>query len=130
MEIRVSYIKKNVFLCENCLLYFPNVQDLNLHLGSVFHYLTTRISQEIKKKQKKDVDEFLAQEDVFWKSSDDFEDCPICFQKIYANKKVLECGHIFDKHCLNMWDRQKIEKTCPVCRDKRNKEFKDFHPMV
>jgi hypothetical protein len=49
-------------------------------------------------------------------------DCAICFDEILKiNEKILDCGHIFHKNCINDWT--KINPICPYCRKYTNKYF-------
>ena len=40
--------------------------------------------------------------------------CSICLVETLINKKKLQCGHEFHKHCINSWLGRK--NTCPNCR--------------
>ncbi|ORX52953.1 hypothetical protein BCR36DRAFT_411314 [Piromyces finnis] len=42
--------------------------------------------------------------------------CSICFDdfQIYEKVIMLECSHIFHRHCIASW--LKIKKDCPICR--------------
>ena len=66
-------------------------------------------------------------------------ECPICYENIYTidtrntKKKILRCGHIFHKKCINKWFSD--HNNCPFCRkqhfnlvvfNKRNKVNDEF----
>lgn len=70
------------------------------HSAFTFAY-TLRILQKIANEYIKD---------------DDFgELCTICLSDKYSNNiKILDCGHIFHKECINDW--ADIGTNCPVCR--------------
>ena len=48
--------------------------------------------------------------------------CPICYSNFNTcyncniNTKLLYCGHIFHKTCINEW--LQIRRECPICRTK------------
>ena len=48
--------------------------------------------------------------------------CPICLEdySVGKYKRVLECGHVFDKKCIDRWfnrlNDECMEIKCPVCR--------------
>jgi len=50
------------------------------------------------------------------------EDCAICLNKLFQNKKplyLLSCSHIFHTHCIEALERYDIQekKKCPICRE-------------
>tara|TARA_B100001121_G_C18567150_1_gene563252 strand:- start:353 stop:721 length:369 start_codon:yes stop_codon:yes gene_type:complete len=42
--------------------------------------------------------------------------CPICLEtyEVGKYKRVLPCGHIFHKKCIDKWLKKKL--ICPICR--------------
>ena len=42
--------------------------------------------------------------------------CPICLEKYEVGKykRVLPCGHVFHKKCIDKWLKKKL--VCPICR--------------
>ena len=42
------------------------------------------------------------------------KECSICYEEISENEKVLSCGHIYHKQCIDSWTR--INPICPYCR--------------
>ena len=44
------------------------------------------------------------------------EICIICLNEISSNqkRKVLDCGHIYHKHCIQKWFE--VKKICPICK--------------
>ena len=57
-----------------------------------------------------------------------YDTCPICLEKFNDADKVnvLECNHCFHSKCITDWKNyktldknyNKIEKGCPICRQK------------
>ena len=45
-------------------------------------------------------------------------ECSICINTYRTNeyKRILECGHVFHKRCIDKWI--KIYNSCPICRKK------------
>ncbi|KAA1093098.1 hypothetical protein PGT21_025113 [Puccinia graminis f. sp. tritici] len=49
-------------------------------------------------------------------------DCPICLAELDPRSGPIitsDCGHSFDKYCINCWlytERERPPYTCPVCR--------------
>ena len=41
------------------------------------------------------------------------ETCPICLDSVTVRAETV-CKHVFDKHCLDSWLKEK--NTCPLCR--------------
>lgn len=48
-------------------------------------------------------------------------ECSICYENIVENKKILKCGHIFHKNCIDSWT--KINPICPYCRSFLAEDF-------
>lgn len=43
-------------------------------------------------------------------------ECPICLEVFDTSQRtvtITECQHIFDAHCLSIW--QSLSQTCPIC---------------
>lgn len=53
--------------------------------------------------------------------------CAIC-DEIFWKPKVITCGHVFCKHCIEQWG--KIEKTCPVCRRRFDLKVANNHLLA
>ena len=45
-----------------------------------------------------------------------YSSCIICFSDFNKNDKIkiLKCGHIYHKECINEWFKKK--ELCPICR--------------
>jgi hypothetical protein len=52
-------------------------------------------------------------------SSEVRQDCPICFEDLYKQKKLIasECGHLFCEKCFDSLQMGHEERVCPLCRD-------------
>ena len=53
------------------------------------------------------------------KCTDKFEHCSVCINdyKPKQGYRILPCGHIFHKKCIDSWFKKKNELSCPYCRD-------------
>lgn len=49
-------------------------------------------------------------------STDEKENCSICFLKLNGDKYILKCNHLFHTDCLNNWINKGKGTTCPLCR--------------
>ena len=49
------------------------------------------------------------------------ETCPVCFENINKNSKILSCGHMFHMDCILKWFVQ--SETCPVCRVEEKRDY-------
>ena len=52
---------------------------------------------------------------------EEIDKCPICFDNLSNDIKILNCGHTFHKSCIDYW--VKINPTCPYCRKYINNFF-------
>lgn len=41
-------------------------------------------------------------------------ECCICMENMESGSLLLDCGHMFHKHCLVTWTQH--SETCPLCR--------------
>jgi hypothetical protein len=57
----------------------------------------------------------LSQEEEVVVSVDDGTECCICYEGIVEGK-MLSCGHIYHKECIDEWFKEK--RICPYCRHK------------
>jgi len=44
------------------------------------------------------------------------EECPICFEKLYAMISTLPCDHIFHADCISSLRKYGVNECCPLCR--------------
>lgn len=57
------------------------------------------------------------------------DECPVCFEIVFRNKKTLNCSHVFHEECITQW--YVTADTCPVCRVAQGKDmFIRFRNMV
>lgn len=48
-----------------------------------------------------------------------YENCAICLEPFRAEHQVLlDCCHVFHKHCLQTFERLEQCRSCPMCRNK------------
>ena len=45
----------------------------------------------------------------------DDKECPVCHE-LFADPKLLPCGHLLCRHCLISWLQSKAQAHCPLCR--------------
>ncbi len=48
------------------------------------------------------------------KTNNKLDECSICLQLIYIDRKKISCGHIFHLKCIKKWNKSNI--ACPLCR--------------
>ena len=51
---------------------------------------------------------------------DNLDTCAICFEKMYKNLYIFDCGHTFHMICALTWVNTK--QTCPLCRNVETRE--------
>jgi len=52
------------------------------------------------------------------KNKEKSQDCIICFEELKEEATtVLKCNHKFHADCIHKWVHNKVDKTCPTCRD-------------
>jgi hypothetical protein len=72
------------------------------------------VAQEVRTyiKNVKETREELSTEDVMIIVEDEIE-CCICYEWVIEGK-MLSCGHIYHKECIDEWFKEK--RICPYCR--------------
>ena len=100
-----------------------NNDVLHIEVKSINEEINTLINEVINKAINEVINGII--ETLIDKNeSEEIDKCPICFDNINNDddKKILNCGHIFHKYCIDCWN--KINPTCPYCRKYVNNFFK------
>ena len=53
----------------------------------------------------------LASEETLKSKQDDL--CPICYQPMESDVRIMHCNHLFHENCLKKWFY--IQDKCPMC---------------
>lgn len=74
--------------------------------------------EEYNRQLKENTSKFKIFTDLHKKMKDNNE-CPICFNDLQTNiKVVLQCGHFFCSTCISKVLNTKTSESCPYCRNK------------
>ena len=61
----------------------------------------------------------LASKEILKTKKDDL--CPICYQSMESDVRIMHCNHLFHENCLKKWFY--IQDKCPMC-------YAEFRPST